>query len=101
MYILPLFKELLEPNRGFTLIDDSIVRDLDVRDSFVRDFDVRDGPKRLRTLRHLWYCPPRLPCFGYRLVGTAGVDLTNRVCLMPRLKIVWSYTSILLHTFMS
>jgi len=70
-------------------------------DSDVRDFVVRDGSKQLRTLTHLWYCPLSLPCFGYRLVWTTGVDLTIRVCLMSRLKNVWSYTSILLHAFMS
>jgi hypothetical protein len=53
-------------------------------------------------LTRLWYCPPpTLPLFGYRLVWTTGVDLTTHACLMPRLKNVSSYTSILLHAFMS
>jgi ferric iron reductase protein FhuF len=53
MYILPVFKELLEQNRRFTLTVDSVVRDFDVRDSDVRDFVVRDGSKQLRTLTRL------------------------------------------------
>jgi hypothetical protein len=67
MYILPVFKELFETNRRFTLTIDSHVHDSDVRDFEVcdsdvrdsdvcgfdvRDFDVRDCPKQLRTLRH-------------------------------------------------
>jgi hypothetical protein len=80
MYILPVFNELLEPNRRFTL----------TVDSDVRDFDVRDGPKQLRTLSHC--CDIALP---------AGVELATRVCLIPKLKNVWSYTSTLLHAFIS
>ena len=47
--MLPVFKELFETNRRFTLTLDSDVRDFDVRDYDFRDFDVHDGPKQLRT----------------------------------------------------
>jgi len=68
MYILPVFKELFETNRRFTLTVDSSVRDSDVRDFDVRDFDVRDCSKQLRSLRHCRDIP--LP--PYHAVCTEG-----------------------------
>jgi hypothetical protein len=49
MYVLPVFKELFEPNSCFTFTFDSEVRDSDVRDFDVRGFDVRDSYTQLRT----------------------------------------------------